>query len=114
LPKARPFRAFGKAKLRLEKTAWIFIFLKIHVLHSKPQRENHAMNTTVKLQFKTEHPKFTLTLFVRGVVHTIMQGGKTPRLFDSIESAEQYASRFEQSPALAGVRLYSVIEECAS
>jgi hypothetical protein len=73
-----------------------------------------TMNTTVKLQFKTEQPKFTLTLFVRGVVHTIMQGGKTPRLFDSIESAEQYASRFEQSPALRGVRLYSVIEECAS
>jgi hypothetical protein len=112
LPKARPFRAFGKAKLRLEKTAWIFIFLKIHVLHSKPQRENQAMNTTVKLQFKTEHPKFTLTLFVRNCVHTVLDAGK-PRLFASITEAERFAERFEQSPALRGVRLYSVIEEVA-
>ena len=65
---------------------------------------------TLKLNGRPS-PEFTLTMILRNTVHTVSEAFGKPRKFPSIAEAEAYASRFENSPALKGVRLYSVIEE---
>jgi hypothetical protein len=100
----------ARPNFALEKIVRIF-FLKIRIIEMLNQQRK-AMTTTLKLH-GTAQPAYTLTLFVRNVVHTVLDAGK-PRLFGSISEAEAYASRFENSQALAGVRLYSIIEEVAS